>query len=672
MTARLVLATDATAMVNALIFLFARVLERKLESMSCLIRRQFVRSIVFSLLFTLSFLSFNVSVRTEEPEPKRLRRSESFVGIHFDFHANEDCKGIGANTTPEMVQTILDMVKPDFIQVDSKGHPGWSSYPTKVGNPAPGVVTDSLKVWREVTARNGVALYTHYSGVWDNTAISRNPEWAVVDRSGNKSHEKASVFLEYKDKLLVPQLLEFALDYGLAGVWVDGECWATQIDYGTQAQEAFKKATNRIEIPTSPDQDGWLEWCNFHREAFREYLRSYVKAVKDRAPDYQIASNWAFTDHMADPVSADVDFISGDFSPTNSVNAARYSTRLMANQGKPWDLMAWSFASQNGWVPKTGIQLCREAACVLAQGGAFQAYYTQERDGSVRISKLESMAETAKFCRARQELCQYSTGVPQIALFCPTAKHYRDTSSQGEALFPMITWQRPILYRVLELNYAVDVLIDSALTQRIDEFPVVVFFRGDCWSETLKSKVKDYLDNGGSVVAIGNESIEELRAAIGAVEQTSSLLANEGWRLDVGRFGKGTIVMFPNPDNSSSDFVSADGSTFAKYLETGMKEAFPTPLIQLAERQPLDVSIRRTQSGRLAVHLVNVSGPHETEPVVDAIDPVLNVKAALNLSKRPSSIRLEPSGSSLDFDWQDGVATFTIPSIPIYEILVVD
>ncbi|MBQ6826538.1 MAG: hypothetical protein IJO46_00870 [Thermoguttaceae bacterium] len=28
--------------------------------------------------------------------PKRLRRSESFLGVHFDFHANEGDKNIGA------------------------------------------------------------------------------------------------------------------------------------------------------------------------------------------------------------------------------------------------------------------------------------------------------------------------------------------------------------------------------------------------------------------------------------------------------------------------------------------------------------------------------------------------------------------------------------------------
>ena len=96
---------------------------------------------------------------------ERLRRDQSFLGVHMDFHAGPENKDIGANTTPEMVQALLDMIHPDYIQVDCKGHPGYSSYPTEVGNRAPGVTGDPLKVWREVTARNGVALYMHYSGV---------------------------------------------------------------------------------------------------------------------------------------------------------------------------------------------------------------------------------------------------------------------------------------------------------------------------------------------------------------------------------------------------------------------------------------------------------------------------------------------------------------------------
>jgi hypothetical protein len=103
-----------------------------------------------------------------------------------------------------------------------------------------------------------------------------------------------------------------------------------------------------------------------------------------------------------------------------------------------------------------------------------------------------------------------------------------------------------------------------------------------------------------------------------------------------------------------------------------MKKAFPTPLVSLSERQPLDISVRRTQSDLLAVHFVNVSGSHETEPVINEISPVRDVIVMLNLPQKPSSLRLEPSGRSLEFEWNDGIATVVIPSIPIYEILLVN
>lgn len=43
--------------------------------------------------------------------PKRLRRADSFLGIHFDFHASDDCTEIGKDVTPEMVERIIEQVR---------------------------------------------------------------------------------------------------------------------------------------------------------------------------------------------------------------------------------------------------------------------------------------------------------------------------------------------------------------------------------------------------------------------------------------------------------------------------------------------------------------------------------------------------------------------------------
>ena len=84
--------------------------------------------------------------KTNKPSLKRLRRDESFLGIHFDYHMRPDCCEVGKTVTPRMVKRIIEHVNPDYIQVDCKGHRGLSSYPTKVGYPAPGFVRDQLRI----------------------------------------------------------------------------------------------------------------------------------------------------------------------------------------------------------------------------------------------------------------------------------------------------------------------------------------------------------------------------------------------------------------------------------------------------------------------------------------------------------------------------------------------
>ena len=64
------------------------------------------------------------------------RRKDSFFGLHYDFHANPTkCKNVtlGENLNEEDIKKICREVKPDFIQIDCKGHPGFASYPSKHG-----------------------------------------------------------------------------------------------------------------------------------------------------------------------------------------------------------------------------------------------------------------------------------------------------------------------------------------------------------------------------------------------------------------------------------------------------------------------------------------------------------------------------------------------------------
>ena len=643
--------------------------------------------------------------------PKRLTRAESFLGIHFDFHAGADCTEIGKNTTRAMIEQVIDQVHPDYLQIDCKGHPGLSSYPTKVGNQAPGFVGDPLRLWREVTAERGVALYMHYSGVWDSEAIRRHPDWGVINADGKTNGNATSFFSPYADQLLIPQLRELAGDYGVDGVWVDGECWASMPDYGVRALAAFREATDVEAVPRRPGEPRWFEFLEFNREAFRRHLRHYVAELRKTNPSFQLCSNWAFTDHMPERVSAPVDFISGDYSPEDSVNSARFSARYMARQGAPWDLMAWGFTTRpakNGSREKTAIQLQREAAAVLALGGGFQTYFNQRRDGSVRLELMPVMAEVAKFCRARQAICHHAVPVPQVALLYSTAAHYREANG----LFPRdLTRLRGTLQALLESQYSVEVLGEHHLEGRLAQYPLIVLPECDYLEAKFRDQLVAYAREGGSLLLVGPAAAALFRAELsadfdgpprpevrylahggrltptkgavqpvrlGAQARPVGLLhtANDAGSAAVPAasitpLGRGRIAA--TYCCLSQAYLNGRPEAARAFLDDLARELFPRPLVEVKGSHDVDVAVNRL-GGRLTVNLVNTAGPHADveDPIHSSIPAVGPLEVTIRAEKTPTRLTLEPGGQALEFEARGGEVRLTLPRLEVHSVVVVD
>jgi len=633
-------------------------------------RNHLIRSSILMKVLSLVLLSFVVNGFAAEKfdnsrYPARLKRTDSFLGIHFDFHANPNDKNIGANTTPAMIENIINLVHPDYLQIDCKGHPGFSSYPTRVGNPVPGIVGNPLRVWREVTAKRGVALYMHYSGVWDSAAVSNHADWAAINADGKTNNRITSVFGPYADQLLIPQLRELAGAYGVDGAWVDGECWASVPDYGETALKAFRDATGIQEVPRKPGDSHWFEFLQFHREAFRKYLRYYVTEMKNTHPNFQLCSNWAFTDHMAEPVSAPVDFLSGDYSPDNSVNSARLSARYLLHQGMPWDLMAWSFSRKKGkdgnTLQKSAPQLQREAAIVVSLGGGFQAYFKQKRDGSIYDEQMPVMAEVAKFCRARQELCHHSRTVPQIALLLSTAGHYREINGLFNRNFERLNG---ILQALLESQYPVDVMGEHHLAGRMSDYPLIIVPEWGYLEPAFKNDLVAYVKKGGNLLLIGPKSAalfqSELAVSLdGEPADKPQKLCHNGMTVTTKGFSQ---KVKPGPG------VEVFGSLL---IGTNAVRLFPKPIVEIKGSVSVDVALMRNH-GKLLVNLVNTSGPHQTEPIQETIQPVGPLTVTIRQPTKPAKITLEPGCQPLAFEYCDGEVRLTVQQVDIHRVIVVE
>ncbi|MCW5941531.1 MAG: hypothetical protein KIS66_04825 [Fimbriimonadaceae bacterium] len=657
-------------------------------------------------------LSLGLMLLPSEPtQPnKPVPRKEAFLGMHFDLHPQKGDTELGADLDEANLRELLRRVRPDYVQYDCKGHAGYTGYPTKVGWASPGIVRDSLALWRKVTADQGVGLFVHYSGVWDTVAIEHHPEWARVDAAGNRDPNNTSTFGPYVDELLIPQLTEVLTAYKLDGAWVDGDCWAAQLDYSPAAMAAWKSETGRDDAPRKRSDPGWFEWKQFHRRLFERYVAHWVDAVHRAVPGVQLTSNWMYSTHAPKKPEVNLDFLSGDYSPTLSVDRARVEARYLAGNGLPWDLMAWGFNWTDGigHTLKTPAMLEQEAAVVLMQGGGFQTYYQPTRRGYIVPQIIETQEAVAKFCRARQAVSHKSASVPQVALMLSSETQF-DRSDVVFTPWGCTSELEGALHGLLENGYSVDILAEHALLPQIAKYPMVVVADAYRITEPTRRALLAYVRNGGSLLVLGAACAANFREAIGADfegenQETTAELACPGglvpiagaWQTVRPKTAKPVAYRYATRDTRKPGLVAATINAYGKGRMAAVfgplaighfrthhpasrslfaalaRSLFPSPAVTSDAPSFVELALRRTRDGRLAVHLLNTLEMQRSSQVLsaDVVPPVGPIQVRLRCPQ-PKRVTWEPDGKVLKTTWRDGTLVVTVPKLEIHGAILV-
>ena len=660
------------------------------------------------------------------------KRKDSFWGLHFDFHANPKDLEQGKTLCEEDIREICKLLKPDFIQIDSKGHPGWTSFPSKLGNAVPDFKKDTLELWRRVTAEEGVALYMHYSGVYDRKYAVENPEDAIMSPDGTRHKEATRPNGKYVDKLLIPQLIEMA-EYGVDGVWVDGDCWMAMSDFSPETIKAFENELGIDlggKLPTDPNGEYYHEFREYNRELFRRYVRRYTDAIHEKYPDFQVCSNWAFSDHMPEKVCASVDFLSGDLNPNDSFNSARYAGRALAQQrGYAWDLMSWNFrrslSGKLAYVTKHPNQIMQEAAAVISLGGAYQDYIPQFRDGSPKMSDLRALEKVSEFVLARKPYCFRGTPVHQCALLLSTY----DRAREAAGLYSRTGYEKVMGATALlcDIGQSLEIVCEHTLENEIDEYKMIVVPEiYDSLDEKTVKSLLEYAKKGGSLVLIGKNTCT-LFSKNGApfearpwaeFKDTASQNTQNGhaesitqeykpYFFTMDKLSYGTLF-------SPCEIIATDGESKAVFMENercegaslsvsikygkgsisalgfdiGSQYLFGTqymhraimkkvtdgayePLVKIENAIGRLEIVPLSKDGRLMIQLINAGGTHANSSCAtdDYIPPVLDIELSIAFEKEPKALILQPEGIKLDFKYENDKANVKIPRIDIHNII---
>jgi hypothetical protein len=321
--------------------------------------------------------------------------------------------------------------------------------------------------------------------------------------------------------------------------------------------------------------------------------------------------------------------------------------------------MAWSFAhTPFPKEQKTSVQLKREAAIVLALGGGFQAYFTQNRDGSVRLEEMEVMAEVARFARERQRWCHHALQIPQVALLLSTSDYQRE--AQG-MLPPYTTRPQGVLQCLLEGQHSVDMVSEETLAPDMSRFPLIVVPEWKHISPAFCVDLIEYAKNGGSLLVIGKETSGQFAALSG--------VGLSGDEPVIQPLGAGEIGFLPFA--LGEEYEKSGNSALRTQLDGAVRALFPTPIVEVSGSPWVDVSVSQKNGNRI-VHLVNTSGNHKGAGVLHAIDAVGPLQVSVRCDQKPARITLQPSGKTCDFTWSDGKARLKVDAVEIYDMLVIE
>lgn len=643
-------------------------------------------------------------------------------GMHFDIHAKAWDTVLGAELTHENLKSALEKVDPDWIQCDCKGHPGYTSWPTEVGSPSPGIVKDALKIHSEVCKELGIKLGMHYSGVLDSAACELHPEWQAKDINGNpcylsgKSSAVTCLNSEYVDRLMIPQMIEVIDKYDVDGFWVDGDCWGMVLCYCDRCKKGYKEKYG-LEAPKDENDPNFKTWVKYHRELFFDYVNKYTEAVHKRKPDCLVVSNWMLTFGAPVDDCLDMDYISGDLSHIHGLKSAALEGHFIPMRGKDWDLMVWGFVL-SGFGPniqKTALQLKQECAYISACGGASMIYETLVRNGLFRLWHFDIFKEVTDFLKKRGNINRHSVPVPEIALI-----HNPDDFFGNRTYIISVEAQenKSVIGASDFLNknhYQYSILLPSMIKGRMAEYKTIIIPESYSFSEDFKNELKDYVDNGGNLIVAGQKAAKTFENILGAEVKDSvdeHIYAEAGNKVAVFREPyssvslKGAKVLKYRmyDQNIGSDVTDepivtvnsyGKGKAVGIYFDLFTKNAnadYPYSNMffkDIMDKLPNDFCICDAEApdyvhfilnrkeNNLIVNLVNTGSEFSRtltgeQIMTETVPPVSRIKFKVRLDKKPQKVKLASGSKKLKYNYSKGFLNAEIKDFEIYESLVID
>ncbi len=646
------------------------------------------------------------------------KRADAYFGVHVDFHAVKNTENIGAYTIAENIGRYLDEIKPDYLQIDTKGHPGYASFFTQFGETAPGLMADHLKIIREETEKRGISLIAHHSALWDEAACASHPEWAIIEEDGSLSDKYIDCTTDYTDKRFIPMLKELCENYGFDGAWIDGDCWCVYENYRPEFVNRFLNSSEFDSIDKeSPDSPSHIAFRKFCKQEFAKFVKYYCTEIKKEFPDFEITSNNAFSAIYPEKTFDEVDFNSIDIFELGF----RTHSRCYASGNKPWDMMSWGHPVRlnNTGIPFLGLYACnnhtdrtkRIAANAISLGGGFQIIGMMTPQGEIMMYDIPVIKEMHDFLMERKAFNYRSVPLKNAAVWLSQENTERTKTTGMICDFNELSLSLCDL--VVDAGYPVDVVFDFHIKEgKIKDHPVIIIPEHKYISPESKAKLLQYAENGGNLIVTGANSCKQFaelvdanmtdyvgRGIFAATKDLPQYLVGSldavifenyngeelctcfGDKQDINyrpvkatavvEYGEGKVV-FIGWDIINSYF-ERKFFLLPEIMKIALKKAVPAPRAYLSSGTNRVEIIPAQKDDMLLVNVINTTEYYylNDKTSFGEIPPLHNIEIAVLCKKEPRSVMLEPEHRAAKFTYDGKYAYVKIDILNIHTIITI-
>ncbi|MBQ8762657.1 MAG: beta-galactosidase trimerization domain-containing protein [Clostridia bacterium] len=641
--------------------------------------------------------------------------------VHLDFHTNGTLP-VGKNFSKEQFQKALKTGHVNSITVFSKCHHGWSYHPTEANEMHPELDFDLLGAQLEACKEIDVNAPVYISAGFDEKEYIKRPEWRY------RCSPDINDCLEYENEVhfhllcfntgyldfLCRQIEEVMQKYNPCGIFLD--IVYPKVCYCEKCVSDMKALGMNIE-----NEDDRQKFAVMTLNKYTEATNAAVRKYSDTATIFHNSGHIPKGDYGFIKANTHLELESlptGGWGYDHFPLSAAYvrslnNTDYLGMTGKfhhSWGEFG-GFKHPNALIYETSLSIANGAGCSIGD--------QMHPLGEMNMSTYGLIGKAYSLVEEKEPWIEGAANVADIAVLSAEAlTGNRDVKADIGA------------NRMLLENNCLYNFIDS----KMDFFAYKMLILPDVaiLSEETIEKIKAYANNGGKIIASGEALIKDGEFALdfGATFKgeneynptyfipcfetvngtTEYLMRCNSYKLEAvdceiaaymqNPYFNRTAEHFcshahaPNNPEESFPAVAIKGNAayigwdiFTAYARHGhlcFKELF-TYVLKKMMGDELTVTAnvpdravvtytRQEKEKRNILHLLyaHTTIRGEKTEVIEDIVPLNNVECSVKCASKPSKVLLVPTETELEFEFNNGIAKFTVPEVNIHQMVAVE